>query len=72
MDVNEFDKFAEEYVKLHSQNLRLTGEDPEFFAEYKIRDLKRVSSELKLLPDYILDIGTGVGNSIPFLVKYFE
>ena len=36
MDVKEFDKFAEEYLKLHSQNIRLTGEEPEFFAEYKI------------------------------------
>ena len=71
MDVKEFDKFAEEYLKLHSQNIRVTGEEPEYFAEYKIRDLKRVSSELKVLPDNILDFGTGVGNSIPFLVKYF-
>ena len=72
MDVKEFDKFAEEYLKLHSQNIRVTGEEPEYFAEYKIRDLKRVSSELKVLPDNILDFGTGVGNSIPFLVKYFK
>ena len=46
MDVKEFDKFAEEYLKLHSQNIRVTGEEPEYFAEYKIRDLKRVSFEL--------------------------
>ena len=72
MDVKEFDKFAEEYLKLHSQNIRVTGEEPNYFAEYKILDLKRVSSELKLLPDNILDFGTGVGNCIPFLVKYFK
>ena len=45
MDVKEFDKFAEEYLKLHSQNIRITGEDPEYFAEYMIRDLKRVCFE---------------------------
>ena len=72
MDVKEFDKFAEEYLKLHSQNIRVTGGEPEYFAEYKIRDLKHVSFELKVLPDNILDFGTGVGNSIPFLVKYFK
>ena len=72
MDVKEFDKFAEEYLNQHSQNIRITGEEPEYFAEYKIRDLKRVCSELKFLPDNILDSGTGVGNSIPFLVKYFK
>ena len=54
------------------QNIRVTGEESEYFAEYKIRDLKRVSTELKLLPNNILDFGTGVGNSIPFLVKYFK
>jgi len=72
VDVKEFDKFAEEYLKLHSQNIHITGEEPEYFAEYKISDLKRVSSELKLLPDNILDFGTGVGNCIPFFVKYFK
>ena len=72
MDVEEFDKFADEYLKLHSQNIRVTGEKPEYFAEYKIRDLKRTSSELKDLPENILDFGTGVGNSIPFLVEYFK
>ena len=72
MDVKEFDKFAEEYLKLHSQNIRVTGEEPEYFAEYKIRDLKRVSCELNLSTENILDFGTGVGNSIPFLVKYFK
>ena len=53
MDVEEFDKFAEEYLKLHSQNIRVTGEKPEYFAEYKIRDLKRASYELKVLPENI-------------------
>ena len=72
MDVKEFDKFAEEYLKLHSENIRITGEDPEYFAEYKIRDLKRVCFELEVLPGKILDFGTGVGNIIPFIVKYFN
>jgi len=72
MDVKEFDKFAEEYLKLHSQHISLSGDESEYFAEYKIRDLKRVSFELKVLPENILDFGTGVGNSIPFLVKYFK
>ena len=40
MDVKEFDKFAEEYFKLHSQNIRVKGEEPEYFVEYKIRVLK--------------------------------
>ena len=42
MDVAEFDKFADEYHNLHQENIRITGENPEYFAEYKIRDLTRV------------------------------
>jgi len=42
------------------QHIRVTGEESEYFAKYKIRDLKRVSTELKLLPDNILNFGTGV------------
>ena len=30
----EFDKFADEYYELHSANIRLSGESPDFFAEY--------------------------------------
>ena len=72
MDVKQFDKFAEEYLNLYSQNIRVTWEEPEYFAEYKIRDLKRVGTELKLLSDNILGFGTGGGNSISILVKYFK
>ena len=36
MDVAEFDKFADEYHNLHQENIRITGEKPEYFAEYQI------------------------------------
>jgi len=39
MDEAEFDKFAAEYRDLHAANIRLSGEDPEYFAEYKIKDI---------------------------------
>jgi SAM-dependent methyltransferase len=69
----EFDNFADEYHSLHKENVDLTGELPDYFAEYKIRDIcsqihkTRGSCEnLK-----ILDFGSGVGNSIPFYQRYF-
>ena len=43
MDVAEFDQFADEYHNLHQENIRITAEKPEYFAEYKIYDLKRVA-----------------------------
>ena len=32
MDEVEFDKFADEYRDLHAANIKLSGEDPEYFA----------------------------------------
>jgi len=37
MDVKEFDKFAGEYLKLHSQNICVTGEKPEYFARFFLK-----------------------------------
>ena len=42
MDIAEFDQFADEYHNLHEANIRITGEGPEYFSEYKTRDLSRV------------------------------
>jgi SAM-dependent methyltransferase len=62
----ELDKFAEEYRQLHSRNIRLSGEDPEFFAEYKVRQVAALlgeGAERKALR--VLDFGAGTGNSVP-------
>ncbi len=68
-----FDRFADEYHALHAQNIGVTGETPEYFAEYKIRDVfnqtrnaKNASENLK-----VLDFGCGVGSSVPFWRRYF-
>ena len=71
MDVAEFDKFADEYHNLHQENIRITGENPEYFAEYKIRDLRRVVNSFGVNSENILDFGMGIGNSSSFLSEYF-
>ena len=72
MDVKEFDQFADEYDKLLTDaTFRITGEEPEYFVEYKISDLKRVSESSGFKVSKILDFGVGVGNSIPCLANYF-
>ena len=71
MDEAEFDKFAAEYRDLHAASIRLSGEAPEYFAEYKIKD---IASELaragKPLDVRVLDFGAGVGYSIPFFRRH--
>src|SRR4051812_41527839 len=39
MEEAEFDRFADEYETQHRKNIAVTGESPDFFAEYKIRQL---------------------------------
>lgn len=67
----EFDSFAEEYYKDHARNIEITGENPEFFSEYKIRDLRNQIDKIKAPANDIVDFGSGIGNSIPFFRKYF-
>lgn len=73
MDEAEFDKFAQEYEAMHSASVAVYGEGSEYFAEYKIGDIAReyaprgeagVSRE-------ILDFGSGIGSSVPYVQKYF-
>ena len=71
MDAAEFDRFAEEYRQMHEQNIAITGEKPEFFHEYKIKLLSQWAREANIQAENILDFGSGVGNSTPFLRRYF-
>lgn len=72
MDTKEFDKFAEEYQNLHAQNIKISGETPKFFCEYKIQDLKQLANHFKLPENStLLDFGCGVGSSIGMMYKYF-
>jgi len=67
----EFDLLADEYYEQHKVNIRMTGETPEFFAEYKVADLAEFVRKRDLASGQILDFGCGIGNSIPFFRKHF-
>lgn len=67
----EFDLFADEYRLLHEENVAITGESPEYFAEYKIADLAELLGRLRVPTTRILDFGSGIGNSLPYFRDYF-
>lgn len=73
MEKAEFDKFADEYRAVHATNLAISGEAPEFFAEYKMKDLAAeyfaYRGPSKTSPA-VLDFGAGIGTSVPFVKKY--
>ena len=71
MAPSDFDKVADEYSALHNDSLAIAGEGLEYFAEYKIRDLARHAiSEYQSKKIQLLDFGSGIGNSVPFVAKY--
>jgi len=72
MDVAEFDRFADEYLATHAKNLAVSGESPEYFARYKIDEIKRVW-RARGWPDpaAILDFGAGIGASVPHFRRNF-
>ena len=72
MDEAEFDKFATEYRAMHAANIKVSGESPEYFAEYKIIDIARDAAALGALPEQprVLDFGAGVGYSVPFFARH--
>ena len=72
LDVAEFDRFADEYTQLHKHNIRISGEQPDYFARYKIEILRRRWTRDGLAePCAILDFGCGVGASLGHLVEQF-
>ncbi len=66
----EFDSYADTYYEVHEQNIKLTGESPEYFAEYKIADLAQHLSKVQTAASRITDFGSGIGSSIPYFRKY--
>jgi SAM-dependent methyltransferase len=71
LKVAEFDKFAEEYLATHKTNLAVTGESPDYFAQYKIIEVARRLKKLRRVPQRVLDFGCGIGNSAPHLREMF-
>jgi SAM-dependent methyltransferase len=70
MDEVEFDKFADEYRSLRAANIKLSGEDPEYFAEYKIADIAAELGRERATARTALDFGAGVGYSVPFFARH--
>lgn len=70
MTTPEFDRHADSYRRLHAENVRITGESPDYFARYKARHASRLAAG-RLPVTRILDFGCGIGNATPFLREYF-
>jgi len=70
-DKVEFDRFADGYYDQHRGNVAVTGESPEYFAEYNFGKLKQIVERSNISVSRICDFGSGIGNSIPFFRTHF-
>jgi SAM-dependent methyltransferase len=68
-DRAKFDAYAGDYVDVHRQNVAVSGEPPEYFAEYKLHCLERLVGPAFDQP--VLDFGCGVGMVTQQLCKRF-
>lgn len=69
MNETEFDRFADEYHALHAANVAWSGEQPDFFIDYKVRDAARLVGRASVAR--ILDFGAGIGNAVPAFRTHF-
>jgi len=68
----EFDQYAEGYTDLHRASIRVSGEDPTFFAAYKTTYMAAWLGDGVGAGSFsILDFGCGVGNTIDHLRRAF-
>jgi SAM-dependent methyltransferase len=69
-DRAKFDAYAAEYAAVHQANIAVTGEQPEYFAAYKLRCIERwVGSDVDAP---VLDYGCGVGMVTKHLCDRFS
>jgi len=67
-NATKFDAYADNYTQLHANNVAVSGEEPDYFAGYKVDCLERKGVRRT---DHILDFGCGVGNVTAKLAERF-
>ena len=68
----EFDRFAARYRDLHAVNIAVSGEAPEYFSDYKMRDFASIVANFGAPREgRYLDFGCGVGNAVEPFKRYF-
>jgi len=64
----EFDAFAKEYRRIHSDNIRLSGAESDYFCEFKILELFKEESQSVI---HLLDYGCGDGTIAKYFLRHF-
>lgn len=65
---DDFDSFAQDYRTIHTENIKISGESSEYFAEFK---LKWLSEKVDNKAFRFLDFGCGDGALAQWFYSYF-
>lgn len=66
---DDFDEFASDYRRIHTENVKISGADSYYFAEMKVKLLTGLEEQESSLR--ILDLGCGDGTTEVFMNRYF-
>ncbi len=69
---SEFDEFAEDYDAALEKGLALSGEGKDYFADGRMRWLRRRLEERQVKPTTALDFGCGTGSATPFFFEHLD
>lgn len=65
---DDFDSFAKDYRDLHTENVKITGADSNYFANFKVTELQGFESNTPLK---VLDLGCGDGVVVGYMEQHF-
>lgn len=65
----EFDRYAGSYRDLHAESVRMSGEQPDYFAKMKLDFIARIGTLSGPGPVDFLDFGCGVGGSLGHIAR---
>lgn len=67
----QFDSYAKEYDALHRRSITASGEEPAYFAEYKIKYIAQFLGNSVTQGELaVMDFGCGIGNCIPHINRH--
>ena len=69
--VTDFDLHANSYDRELGEALAVFGEDREYFARGRVKQLAERIQQMGLVPAHLMDFGCGTGATAPILLKIF-
>jgi SAM-dependent methyltransferase len=68
-----FDEFAQNYREIHTENIKISGADSDYFSEFRALEVRRRLRKMGIYtnnPLRVLDLGCGDGNASRFMVQH--